>query len=259
LSKLSHRLDVFDLSTAYPLILLIAISDASAETKDALYPLIGSYVIRRALCGLTAKNYNIAFIEFAAYMREHGVSVESFYAVTEIRKQSEAARFPSDADFREAVINRSQYDRLPRHRLRLIIEELEMASRDKFSATDDVRDGLSVEHIMPQEWRKEWPLLSKRTAPERGSAVADESMASEIAERDRLIYTLANLSLLTPPGNSSAGNSSFETKKVRLRDSLLRMNCEIADNSKWSETEIYARAKTLAELAVKEWPAPPAS
>jgi hypothetical protein len=256
LSKLSHRLDVFDLSTAYPLILLIAISDAPAETKDALYSLIGSYIIRRALCGLTAKNYNIAFIEFTAHMRQHGVSVESFGAVVELRKSSEAARFPTDADLKEAVINRSQYDRLPRHRLRLVIEELELASRDKFSATDNVRDGLSVEHIMPQEWRSEWPLLSKLAAPEKGGVVADENMAAEIAGRDRLIHTLANLSLLTPPGNSSAGNSSFETKKARLRDSLLRMNCEIADNLDWRETEIYARAKTLAELAVKEWPEP---
>jgi hypothetical protein len=136
---------------------------------------------------------------------------------------------------------------------------LELASRDKFSATANVREGLSVEHIMPQEWRKEWPLLSKRMAPEKGGMVTDESMAAEIAERDRLIHTLANLSLLTPPGNASAGNSSFKTKKTRLRDSLLRMNCEIADNPEWRETEIYARAKTLAELAVKEWPAPPMS
>jgi hypothetical protein len=33
----------------------------------------------------------------------------------------------SDADLRKAVTNRSQYGRLPRHRLRLVIEELEMA------------------------------------------------------------------------------------------------------------------------------------
>jgi hypothetical protein len=257
LSKLSHRLDVFDLSTAYPLILLIAISDVPAETKDALYSLIGSYVIRRALCGLTAKNYNVAFIEFTAHMRERGISVESFATVVELRKSSEASRFPTDADLKEAVINRSQYGWIPRHRLRLIIEELELASRDKFSATDNVRDGLSVEHIMPQEWRKEWLLPSKRVAPEKGGVVADESMAAEIAERDRLIHTLANLSLLTPPGNSSASNSSFETKKTRLRDSLLRMNCEIAEKSDWQETEIYARAKTLAAVAVNEWPAPP--
>ncbi len=86
--------------------------------------------------------------------------------------------------------------------------------------------------------------------------MVDESMAAEIAERDRLIHTLANLSLLTTPGNSSAGNSGFTTKKVRLRDSLLRMNGEIAENADWRETEIYARAIRLAELAVKEWPHP---
>ncbi len=168
LSKLSRRLNAFDLSTAYPLILLIEISDTSTETKDELYAFIGSYVIRRALCGLTAKNYNIAFIEFTAHMRRHGVSVESFAAVVELRKSSEASRFPTDADLKDAVINRSQYNRFPGHRLKLIIEELELASHDRFSAVSNLRDNLSVEHIMPREWRKEWPLLSGRMAPERG-------------------------------------------------------------------------------------------
>lgn len=256
LSKLAHRLEVFDLSTAYPLILLIAISDAADHTKETLYSLIGSYVIRRAICGLTAKNYNIAFIEFAAHMRERGVSVESFAAVAELRKNSEAAKLPADADLRDAVINRSQYDRIPRHRLRLIIEELELASRDKFSATGDLLAGLSVEHIMPREWRREWPLPSGRFAPERGGVPADEAMAEEIATRDRLIHTLANLSLLTPPGNSSAGNASFEMKKGRLRDSLLRMNAEVADNASWQEPEIHLRARKLASLATKVWYGP---
>lgn len=78
-----------------------------------MYSLIGSYVIRRALCGLTAKNYNIAFIEFTSHMRWDGVSVESFAAVVELRKGSEAARFPTDADLKDAVINRSQYGWIP--------------------------------------------------------------------------------------------------------------------------------------------------
>jgi uncharacterized protein with ParB-like and HNH nuclease domain len=69
LYQLSQRLSKFDLSTAYPLILLIAASDIAADVKSALYILIGSYIIRRALCGLTAKNYNIAFLDVVSYMR----------------------------------------------------------------------------------------------------------------------------------------------------------------------------------------------
>jgi hypothetical protein len=82
-------------------------------------------------------------------------------------------------------------------------------------------------------------------------------MATEIAERNRLIHTLANLSLLTPPANSSAGNGTFESKKPRLMDALLRMNLDIAKQSEWGEIQINARAKVLADLAVKLWPSPP--
>jgi uncharacterized protein with ParB-like and HNH nuclease domain len=261
LYQLSRRLDKFDLSTAYPLILLIAGSDTAATVKQALYTLIGSYIIRRAICGLTAKNYNIAFLDVVSYMRAHGVSVETFAAAMELRKNSEAARFPDDQELKDAVVNRDQYNRLlPRHRLSFLIEELEIGSRDKFAASEGIRPGLSIEHIMPQQWQEHWRQLpSKRIAPVQGGVPVDDAMAMEMTERNRLIHTLANLSLLTPPANSSAGNSNFEAKKPRLLDALLRMNLDIAQQSEWGENQIKKRAKVLADLAVRIWPAPPAS
>jgi hypothetical protein len=72
-----------------------------------------------------------------------------------------------------------------------------------------------------------------------------------------LIHTLANLSLLTTPANSSAGNSNFDAKKPRLLDALLRMNLDIAKEPEWGESQIRERAKVLANQAVKLWPAPP--
>ena len=112
---------------------------------------------------------------------------------------------------------------------------------------------------MPQHWQEHWRTLpSERVAPTDGGIPADEAMASEIAERNRLIHTLGNLSLLTPPANASASNSNFEGKKPRLVDALLRMNQEIAKQTQWGETEIRNRAKELAHLAVKIWPAPSA-
>jgi hypothetical protein len=257
LYQLSKRLNTFDLSTAYPLILLIATSETEVEVKVQLYALIGSFIIRRALCGLTAKNYNVVFLGFVSYMRSHGISLESFAAVADLRKNSEASKFPTDEEFRVAIINRNQYGSLPSHRLRLIIEELELASRDKFAASEGVRSGLSIEHIMPQNWLEHWRQLpSKRDAPLAGGVPVDEVMALEINERNRLIQTLANLSLLTTPANSSAGNADFESKKPRLMDALLRMNLDIAKCLKWDESEIKDRAIRLANLAVKIWPAP---
>lgn len=258
LHKLSQRLFTFDLSTAYPLILLIATSTAAFEVKQQLYQLIGSYVIRRALCGLTAKNYNAVFLAFVAHLRQNGVSVENFAAAAALRSDSESGKFPTDDELREAVINRPQYGAMPVHRLRMLIEELELASRDKFAASDGIRSGLSIEHIMPQNWWQHWNTLpSGRPAPPLGALPDDESMAFEIRERNRIIHTLANLSLLTPPGNASASNGDFESKKHRLRDALLRMNLDIANCPQWTEKEISNRAIRLANLAVEIWPSPP--
>ncbi len=258
LYQLSRLLEKFDLSTAYPLILLIASSTVTPEVKQTLYMLIGAYIIRRALCGMTAKNYNVAFLDFVSYMRTNGVSVESFAATAAMHSNSESAKFPTDAELSDAVINREQYRYFPAHRLRFIIEELELASRDKFAACEGVRPGLSIEHIMPQKWQEHWrELPSGRLAPKHGELPTDEKTAQEMAERNALIHTLANLSLLTPPGNASAGNADFEAKKPRLLDALLRMNLDIANQPRWSEHEIRTRAARLADLAVKTWPAPP--
>lgn len=259
LHQLSKCLAKFDMSTAYPLILLIASSTATVEVKSKLYELIQSYVVRRALCGLTAKNYNIAFLDFVSAMREHGVSVESFAKMAELKKNSDAAKFPTDAELTDAITTRNQYQGLPSHRLAYILEEFEHASRDKFTAADGIRPGLSIEHIMPQHWQVHWRTLpSGRVAPSEGGVPGDEAMAAEILERNRLVHTLGNLSLLTPPANASASNSSFEEKKPRLLDALLRMNHDIAKQTQWSEEEIKDRGRELARMAVMIWPAPSA-
>src|SRR5581483_10575526 len=197
------------------------------------------------------------FLEFVSAMREHGVSVESFAAASELKKNSDSAKFPTDAELADAIASRNQYQTLPSHRLAYILEELERASRDKFTATEGLRPGLSIEHIMPQHWQEHWRTLpSGRVAPIEGGIPTDEAMAAEMAERNRLIHTLGNLSLLTAPANASASNSGFDGKKPRLIDALLRMNQDVAKQTHWDETQIKNRAKGLGSLAIKIWPSP---
>ena len=256
LSKLSRRLNTFDLSTAYPLVLVIAQSDADDETKARLYDLIGSYVIRRAICYLTPKNYNNLFVEVGAYLKAHGVNEDAFFTVMESKKAADTSRFPSDAEFASAIRNRPQYGWIPQHRLKLILEELEFAMRDRFNIEGTLQDGLTIEHIMPQNWSMHWPLASGVSAPMDLVTGVDEAMRSEIEARQRVIQTLPNLTLLTPPANSSASNLSFESKRIRLRESLLKTNIEIASEAVWDERAIMRRGEALAAAAVALWPSP---
>lgn len=256
LARLGRRLNVFDVSTAYPLVLTIAISTSSDEVKDRLYDLIASYVVRRALCYLTAKNYNNVFVEVAAYLKANGVDEEMFLAFFMGKAASDTVRFPNDEEVAQAIHERPQYGWIPQNRLRLLLEELEFGARDKFNINGNLQDGLSIEHIMPQSWRAHWPLKSGASAPVEDSLVADEGIRLEIKKRESIIHSLPNLTLLTSPANSQISNSGFDTKRKRLKDSLLKTNLAIADEEVWDEDAIARRASAVTRLATRLWPYP---
>lgn len=256
LSRLSRRLNTFDVSTAYPLVLVIAASGASDDVKDRLYELVASYVIRRALCYLTPKNYNNVFVEVAAHLKVNGVSEGSFHAYFETKVGNETSRFPTDGDLGSAILVRPQYNWIPQSRLRLILEELEFAARDKFNINGSLQEGLSIEHIMPQSWMEFWPLQSGRNAPADLITGVDEDMRIEIDRRKGVIDTLPNLTLLTPPANSQVGKREFAIKKTRLLDSLLKTNIAVAEEADWHEDAMRRRAAVISKLAIRLWPAP---
>lgn len=256
LARLGRRLNTFDVSTAFPLVLTIAASDAGDEVKDRLYDLIASYVIRRALCYLTPKNYNNVFVEVASYLKRNGLNEDVFLEYFVSKIASDTVRFPSDDEVSTAIYERPQYGWIPQNRLRLLLEELEFAARDKFNINGNLQDGLSIEHIMPQNWQSYWPLKSGVFAPVDDSPVTDEAVRMEIKKRKALIHSLSNLTLLTPPANSQASNSGFDSKRIRLNDSLLKTNVLIAGEAVWDEDAMQRRAGLLVRLAVQLWPYP---
>lgn len=255
LARLARRLAAFDVSTAYPLVLTVATSHALGEVKDRLYDLIASYVIRRALCYLPTANYNNTFVDVAAHLKREGVSEANFAAYFESRT-GDTVRFPSDAELEAAIRTRPQYGWMAQPRLRLILEELEFGARDKFNVNGSLPDGLSIEHVMPQSWAANWPLRSGARVPTDAAAIIDEVVRVEAQQRDALINCLPNLTLLTPAANSSASNSPFEAKRIRLNDSLLKTNVTIAAEPMWDEDAMKRRADGIVRLAPCLWPAP---
>jgi hypothetical protein len=253
LARLAHRLSVFDVSTAYPLVFVIAAATIEGGEKDEAYVLIASYVIRRALCGLTPKNYNKVFSRLAGALSTKGISVATLLAEF-AALEGDTVRFPTDSDLSIAFENRRQYGAMPQNRLKLILEELEVASRDKFDETAGLRDDLQIEHILPDEWTGHWPLADKRTAPKDLVTGVDESMRAAIQEREAAKHTLGNLSLLTPARNPQIGNLGFEKKRERLRGSLLKLNQEVASELEWDEAAIKRRATRLSHFAISLWP-----
>lgn len=253
LAKLARRLNLFDVGTAYPLVFVIADSDATDEEKNRLYDLVASYVFRRAICGLTAKNYNKNFIRLAGVLARRGVS-EAVFAVELASMTGDALRFPTDADLVAGVLERQLYKQMSQARLCFLLEEVELASRGKHEAGLGLVSGLTIEHVLPDTWTTRWPLEDGRVVPADRLTGVDEDMRRNIVRRDALKNTLGNLTLLTPAGNH--GNDPFAQKKERLIASGLTMNIKLAALDCWNESKILERGEALAAIGCKIWPAP---
>jgi hypothetical protein len=253
LEQVARQLAVFDVGTAYPLIFMIEASDAPEEEKVGLYRLILSYVIRRLLCGLASKAYNNVFLRVASQLRTNGISrangIRAFSSL-----DGDNMRFPDDTDLRKEILERRLYGSIQQHRLRHILCELELATRDKYDEATSLPGDLTIEHVLPDVWMEHWPLPDGTKAPTDLITGMTEPHIKAIAKRESLKHTLGNLTLLTDARNPSLGNQSFAVKRDKLKHSLLKSNQAIAALAEWTETEIENRAKKLGDCAVKLWP-----
>ncbi|WP_423415855.1 DUF262 domain-containing protein [Hyphomicrobium sp. B1] len=257
LEILGEKLRTWEVTTAYPFVFAVAASDADDEEKSRIYRLIYSYLVRRAVCGLTPKNLNKTFQRLVTSMAETGVSVQAF-ASAFADQTGPTVRFPSDIEFRNAIRTSPVYLQFARKdRLADILWELELASRTKYTVKTGRPDSMSIEHVLPQTWMTNWKLPDGRACP-ADKVGLDKEMVAAISSREGLLHTLGNLTLITVPGNTAASNSAFKEKAPWLKQSLLALNLDILDQTSWDEVEIRNRADRLADLAVKVWayPAP---
>jgi hypothetical protein len=256
LSRLGAKLNLWEVSTAYPLIFRIAVSDVDTAEKSRIYTLVYSYLVRRALCGLTPKNLNKTFARLIGAVISDGISVESV-AKAFASQKGDTVRFPGDDELREAIRTKPVYDMIKRkERLADLLWELECASRTKYSVHSPKPENMSVEHILPQTWSTHWPLPGGKIVPADKVSGMDEGNLAEIRARDSALQTLGNLTLITVPGNTSASNKAFPEKKAWLKQSLLALNLAILERDTWNEGTIASRGEELANLAILVWPSP---
>lgn len=257
LGRLGAKLQTWEVATAYPLVFAIAAAEVEDIEKEEIYQLIYSYLVRRAICGLTPKNYNKVFARIVGVLLDKGVSRTSFASAFE-GQSGPAVRFPDDGEFKASIMSNPVYGMiLKKERLADILWELELKIRDKFSVGTPRPAGMSIEHVLPQNWTDQWALPDGRKAPKDLITGADKEMLSAIAARQGALHTLGNLTLITVPGNTVASNSEFNEKRNWLKRSLLALNLEIIgdEHKSWDENEIQKRSGALAALAVGIWPA----
>ena len=122
--------------------------------------------------------------------------------------------------------------------MRLVRWLLEKIENRNNPATLDMSN-LSIEHIMPQTSTAYW---------EEKAGVSGE-------EYIELVNTIGNLTLVTKPDNSAAGNKDFETKKKIFEDTLhIRLNKILYGMSEWTSEAIKNRSERLIDELISMYP-----
>ena len=143
------------------------------------------------ICGLTGKNYNKIFLRIAGKLRDEGVTLANGErAFAEL--DGDTGRFPTDNEFKSTIASRRQYGNIQQHRLRHILSSLELAARDKFDESTDLKGDLTIEHVLPEAWTANWPLSDGTYVPADLITGMSEPQLRLIREREELKHTLGN-------------------------------------------------------------------
>ncbi len=252
----SERLSVLDVKTIYPLLLfLLADSELPENDLVATGKILESYLIRRAVCGLTTKNYNKSFLLIMRELQTKTVSLEALENLL-LGFTGPAGVFPNDEEFERAWLTNPVYETVGQGKVNLILRAIEDEMLNEFNEEITIHSNLTVEHIMPQEWETHW-ALSSEAHPQTIAAFAIMNSESQSEIRDNAIQTFGNLTLLVQKLNSSISNGPFANKKSKiLENSLLRINRFLITVDDWNEEAILKRGKDLFQIAKKIWAYP---
>jgi hypothetical protein len=263
-----RRIAVWDAAPTHPLALKIAASGLDEDGQREIFDCIESYLVRRAVCSLTRKNYNKVFAQQLKKLMGASPDPKSFREFL-AEGSGDGSRWPRDDEFRQSWLNASIYPgRLDAAKLRAMFHRLEtvMRSEKTEESVPLSLDSLDIDHIMPQSWYAYWPLMD-------GTAVTNEEASSagilrfattgldtrmkSIIDRENHVPRIGNLTMVHYGVNRSLQNHAFEAKLQAFFDhSHLQLNRALTKSSKWDEESIQERAGDLFNFAREIWRGP---
>ena len=126
---------------------------------------------------------------------------------------------------------------------RLILEEVENVIVPAGAGYKNVPRNLTLEHVMPQNWEKNWPLDADATE-------------QNLRQRRDHVPAIGNLTLLSQPWNSSLQDEKYSAKLEKLKQDNLELNRRIVSEypDLWDEAVIDERGRWIAKKVCKIWP-----
>ena len=265
IAQFGKRMASWDAAPTHALALRVASLGLATDDEKSIYDDIMSYLVRRAICGLTPKNYNNVFLQLLKRFKEGDATAGGFHAALSALDGA-ASRWPRDEEFRTSWMNESAHARLGDiGRIRTVLAEVENGMRsprteEPFTFPQGLLD---VDHIMPDRWYEHWPLDGGPVTQEEAGATSLSALFGEqqtpraeaISRRERLKATFGNLTLVHYGVNRSLQHGPFQSKRnAFFRESNLHLNRELMQLEQWDERAITQRGRAMFEIALRVWP-----
>ncbi len=255
LTLFGYRTGVLESEVIKPLILYLLDPQEPRVQQDQFLKtleVVESWMVRRMLVRATTKAYNQVVAELVSQLRRSdrtrcGDLVESF-----LTSQKGTSRYwPDDDELATELRDLLAYRRFSRARLRMVLEAIE----DHLRGWKDRKSGLgeervargtnAIEHVMPRKWADHWPPA----AGFRGEA-----------DRDRLVHTVGNLTLLPAKLNSKASNApwlgSGGKRETLEHHDVFMLNRRFRALDAWTDDAIRSRTDELVRIISEIWPVP---
>ena len=268
IARFGKRMSGWDAAPTHALALRVASSGLSTEDQSQIFGDMMSYLVRRAVFGLTPKNYNNVFLQLLKGFTGENATADAFRRALS-RLDGAASRWPGDEEFQRAWLTESAHTRLGDvSRVRLILAELENGMRTPRSEEPFVLSPgtLDVDHILPDKWYEHWPLTdgTSVTSTDASAAYLESFTSAEpaartvvIVRRERLKATFGNLTLVHYGVNRSLQNGPLAAKRERFfAESNLHLNRALMRAEVWNEDTIERRGRDLFDIARQIWQGP---
>ncbi len=248
------RLEKLGITTAIPLLAwlrTLPLTRLSAQQHERAVVAVDSFVVRRVITGGQTRGYGRAFLEvLQAAQQAQGKTPVDEVIISALLDRPNGQSWPTDEEVIEDFCTRSFYGRMRQDNIRLILGPIDAYLQKHASKTESAffnYDELTIEHILPREWRDTWKI----------TGLAAELLPEAENQRDRSIHRMGNLTLITGNLNSSVSNGPWANKRPELaKHSNLTLNSIFKDDIAWNEIAIDERGKALALVACKVWSLP---
>lgn len=252
-----------ELGATIPLLLWLISGnhDLPTDAVDRALAAVESWCVRRTLLRATMKDVNRFIIALIKHLDtlppdQVGEGTAAFL----LDQTADSRAWPADDQLTADLPKSRLYGNIRQNRLCMILSAVEQKRRSERNEDVSLPPNLQIEHVMPQKWRAHW-----------SDGIASDPSAS--SNRDHLVQTIGNLTLLTGYLNASLSNrpwldsdaavaapSGPEAGKGKRslidKYSLLVLNKEIVQGHQeaWTEEDIIARGQAIAKDIAAIWP-----